>query len=164
MLLLSLIACSHPPPAESDPPEETVPVDDSTATDPSVLSDHVAAIAGDWSGVASPTPVGEIPFAIVFDSDGKKVAGSTTQLGFSFAFAFEPDEKHGFRFTETGEFQSFTQSHVLFADEIRADRVRWVDMDEPDVLAVTTEVDEDRLVMDAWVRGKRHATLDLDRE
>jgi hypothetical protein len=52
---------------------------------------------------------------------------------------------------------------VLIPDEIAADRVRWIDVEDPDVLAVTTEVSGERLVMDAWVRGKRHATIDMSR-
>jgi hypothetical protein len=164
-MLLLVIACSRTPPAESDPLDETAaPVDDSTAKDHSVLDGHVAAIVGSWSGVADPTPIGDIPFAIAFATDADRVAGTTTQLGFSFTFAFEPDEQHGIRFSETGSFQGFEQSHVLIPAEIASERVHWVDLEKPDVLTVTTEVDEKRLVMDAWVRGKRHATLVLDRQ
>ena len=53
--------------------------------------------------------------------------------------------------------------HVLIPDEIATDRVRWIDVEDPEGLAVTTEVSGERLVMDAWVRGKRHATIDMTR-
>jgi hypothetical protein len=52
---------------------------------------------------------------------------------------------------------------VLIPDEIAADRVQWIDMEDPDVLTVTTEVSGERLVIDASVRGKRHATIDMSR-
>ena len=161
-MLLFLFACSENP-TESSPPEESA-ADDSTPPDQlPVLAEHVAAIPGQWSGSASPTPIGDVPFAIAFDADGGKVAGDTKQAGFAFEFAFDPDDKVGFRFTETGKFGGFTQSHVLIPDEIAADRVRWIDVEDPDVLAVTTEVSDERFVMDAWVRGKRHATIDMTR-
>jgi len=161
-MLVLLFACSETPAlSESNPPEG---IGDSTPVDElPVLAEHVAAIEGQWSGAASPTPIGDVPFAIAFEADGGRVAGDTKQAGFAFAFSFEPDDKYGFRFTEMGKFGGFTQSHVLIPDEIATDRVRWIDVEDPDVLAVTTEVDGERLVMDAWVRGKRHATIDMNR-
>ena len=161
-MLVFLFACSHDP-TESSPAEESA-ADDSTPPDQlPALADHVAAIPGQWSGSASPTPIGDVPFAIAFEANGDEVAGDTSQAGFAFSFAFEPDDKYGFRFTETGKFGGFTQSHVLVPDEIAADRVRWIDVEDPEVLAVTTEVNGERLVMDAFVRGKRHATIDMNR-
>ena len=161
-MFVLLFACSETPgPSESDPPEQT---DDSTPVEElPLLTEHVAAIPGEWAGAASPTPIGDVSFAIAFFADGDKVAGDTSQAGFAFAFSFEPDGKYGFRFTETGKFGAFTQSHVLIPDEVAADRVRWIDVEDPDVLALTTEVSGERLVMDAWVRGKRHATIDMHR-
>ena len=161
-MLVLLFACSDDP-TESSPAEESA-ADDSTPPDQlPVLAEHVAAIPGDWSGAASPTPIGDVGFAIAFEADGDRVVGDTKQAGFAFSFAFEPDDNYGFRFTETGKFGGFTQSHVLIPDEIAADRVRWIDVEDPDVLVVTTEVSGDRFVMDAVVRGNRHATIDMNR-
>jgi hypothetical protein len=163
MLFALFLAC-----ADDDP---RAPADSSSDTTPPVLDTgeraaldaHVAALEGVWSGEANPTPLGAFPFAIALARDRDTVAGATEQLGMGLSFAFEPDATLGYRFTESGTFGGFTQSHVLAPVEASSDAVRWVSVDAPEVLEVVTTVGAASLRIDAWVRGEPHATLVLDR-
>ena len=131
--------------------------------DVALVRAHVAALEGMWMGEANPTPLGAFPFAIAFERKGDAVLGVTKLTGMSLSFAFEPDATHGVRFTESGTFAGFTQSYVLAPVEASAAAVRWLAIDDPEVLEVVTSVSATSLTIEAWVRGEPHATLTLDR-
>jgi hypothetical protein len=162
MLFTLFLACN-----DADPSGDSEPTDDASraldAADRELLDAHVAALEGVWIGEANPTPLGAIPFGIALERKGDAIVGVSKQMGTSLSFAFEPDATHGFRFTESGTFAGFTQSYVLAPVEASADSVRWVALEDPEVLEVVTTVSATSLTLEAWVRGEPHATLTLDR-
>ena len=165
MLLTLWLACS-----DTNDAHDSNGVDDVASTPPALdaadralVGAHVAALEGVWSGEANPTPLGAFPFGIAFERKGDAVVGALKQMGMSLSFAFEPDAAHGFRFTESGTFGAFTQSYALAPVEVGAGSVRWLAIDDPEVLEVVTTVGATSLTLEAWVRGEPHATLTLDR-
>ncbi len=126
----------------------------------------LARVEGVFAGEHNKTPFGEIPFAIemVKEADGsvrgRAHADSETYLDFKFYL----NEQGEILFSEGGGLPGpLVQSNVLELVSAEGDTLTFETKKRPGYLIAKVTADGDRLRIQAILRGKPHANLDLVR-
>ncbi len=123
------------------------------------LDAFVASLEGAWAARAVETPLGEMPFALLFERrpDGSLSAhtpwDAETFVDVTFTRAGDGRwllVEHA-RLPEAGE-----QQRILVPAGLAGSTRRFVDAADPDVLAVDLAVAEEAMEITVWVNGRRH--------
>lgn len=121
----------------------------------------IERIEGPWEGPVE-TPyitIPQFPLDFAWQADGRLHANVSDGMETSFDFDFAHDGEHWI-FTERGALPGgMVQSYALYPVAIDGDRVRWVYLDEPELLVVELEVDAEEFRMEVTVRGVTHASM-----
>lgn len=121
----------------------------------------IERMEGQWNGPVE-TPyidIPEFPLDFAWQPDGSLHSFLTDGEETSFAFTFADDGEHWI-FTERGELPGgMIQSYTLHPVAIDGDLVRWVYLEDPELLVVDLEVTAEQFRMEVTVRGVQHASF-----
>jgi hypothetical protein len=126
----------------------------------------IASLEGGWAGESNTTPLGTMPFALLFDrqENGSLRAFSAYDRGTYIEVHFLRSESGEWLLKESASLGGLGhQSHTLSPVGTEGDAHRWVLPERPGYLVMDMSREGSRLVLDVTVRGEPHARFELDR-
>lgn len=130
------------------------------------LDEWIAALEGGWTGEENLTPMGKMPFAVLFEwqEDGSLRSHSALNRETYIDLHFERDGEGSWILHEKAAMEgSGAQSYSLVPTDGPGELVRWIYAQDPDYLTIDMSVDRQALFMDVRVRGEEHAQFKLGR-
>jgi hypothetical protein len=124
----------------------------------------VSGFRGAWAAPKNMTPMGPIPFALVFDAetDGSLHAHTALSSETWVDLRFHRDTERGWLLTEGGSLQGLgEQWHTLRPAEASGDTLDWVDVEHPEFLRCRMAADARSMYLLVLLRGKEHARFAL---
>ncbi len=129
----------------------------------------IPRLIGGWAGEENDTPMGPMPFAMLWDerADGSLHSRSALNRETYLDFVLWRDDAGRWMLTEEGGMEGLgVQKHTLaFAGPGAAEGLyRWSLEERPDFLSVELGVVEEQMVMEVTLRGAPHASFRLARQ
>jgi hypothetical protein len=133
---------------------------------PQATDAWIASLEGGWTGEDNATPMGQMPFTVLFDrgTQGELRAHSALNRETYIDLRFVKDDEGRWLLEEHAALEGLgEQAHTLVPVEAPGTLRRWIRPDSPDYLRVDVAIDGKTLFMDVVLRGKPHAQFQLDR-
>lgn len=126
----------------------------------------VASLEGGWSGNDNQTPLGRMPFAILFErqEDGSLASHTATNRETFIAMRLFKDDDGRWLLEESGGMEGLgVRGSTLIPGPSHGEMRRWVSPVDPDDLIVDMAVTDESLFVNVLVRGQEHAQFNLKR-
>lgn len=130
------------------------------------LDAWVAKIEGGWAGENNQTPMGRMPFALLFDrqEDGSLYTHAALNRDTWIDLRFIKDGSGHWLLQEGGALEGLGErGSVLIPAKGEGELRRWTHPENPDYLTVEMSVDEETLYMNVMVLGREHASFRMAR-
>lgn len=133
---------------------------------PTGMDAWIASLEGGWIGEDNMTPMGRMPFALLFEKqdDGSYVTHSALNHDTWIRLRFFQEDDGRWLLEESGSLEGLgARGSVLVPMEGDDNIHRWISPDDPRYLRVEMAVDDETLYMKVVIRGNEHAQLNLTR-
>ncbi len=133
---------------------------------PEEMDAWVASLEGGWTGEDNQTPLGRIPFAMLFEkqADGSYLNHSAANRETFIRMRFVEDEDGRWLLEESGGMEGVgVRGSTLVPAEPHGEIRRWISPEDPDYVVVEMAVSDQTLYIKVLVRGQEHAQLNLQR-
>jgi hypothetical protein len=132
-----------------------------------LADEQIARFQGAWSGPDNPTPLGNIPFAFVFDreEDGSLHAHSAMSRETWVDLRFHRDEAGAWVLTESASLAGLgVQRYTLHPVAAAGDTLEFVHLPRPDYLRLRAAAGPEELFLVVYLRGAEHVRFRLARQ
>jgi hypothetical protein len=126
----------------------------------------VELLEGGWQGEGNRTPIGVMPFAMLFDRqpDGSLRSFSAFHRDTWVEMRVWRTQAGAWRLEEAASLEGLGQQRrTLEPAGVTGVVRRWVAVDDPDELAIDMAIEGHVLYIDVWLRGLSHARFQLER-
>ena len=126
----------------------------------------MAGLEGGWEGPDNETPLGRMPFALLFErsEDDELTALAAMSRDTWIKMRFFRGDDGEWLLEQAASLEGMgEQSSILVPAEAEGDLRRWVDPKSAEYLKVDVALDAKRLYMDVTLRGRPHAQFQLQR-
>ena len=124
----------------------------------------MAGLEGGWEGPDNETPLGRMPFALLFErsESDELTALAAMSRDTWIKLRFFKNDEGDWLLEQAASLEGLgEQSSILVPAEAEGDMRRWVDPKSAEDLKVDVALDAERLYMDVTLRGRPHAQFQL---
>ncbi|MEE8367540.1 MAG: hypothetical protein V3S30_04410 [Thermoanaerobaculia bacterium] len=136
------------------------------ATEVFTREGFISSLAGGWTGENNMTPLGPMPFALLFEweEDGTLHAHSALNRETYIDLRFAEDDNGNWMLREEAAMEGLgAQTYDLSPVAGPAGSYRWSYQEQPEFLVVDLSVEGDMMSMNVQLRGEDHASFSLER-